>query len=61
MKGVFAIAALAGMASASLQRRHGHAHQLFARSQSAEICEPKCTTITETVYGEPTRMSNQYI
>lgn len=59
MKGsVAAVAAIAGVASAAHGHHHRRAHQLFARgtgSYAEESCVPRCTTIWETVTGEPTR------
>ena len=55
MKGGYAAAALAAMASGANAINHRHAHELFAnkRGDLAQTCG--CTTIYTTVTGEPTR------
>lgn len=54
MKGGFAVAAVAALASGASAINHRHGHELFHKR--AETCG--CTTIYTTITGEATRMSS---
>ena len=56
MKGGIAAAAIAAMATGANAINHRHAHEVFHNKrvvESGETCG--CTTIWETITGEPTR------
>ncbi|AEO54157.1 glycoside hydrolase family 17 protein [Thermothelomyces thermophilus ATCC 42464] len=50
-----AAAVLANGVSAARVHGHRHAHALFKRGDTGEVCTPGCTTIYSTITGEPTR------
>lgn len=56
MKGGIAIAAVAAMATGATAINHRHAHEMFHNKRVAETNQTcGCTTIWETITGEPTR------
>ena len=57
MKGGFAVAAVAALATGANAVSHRHAHGLFAK-RGHEVCVPSCTTIYTTITGEATRMDH---
>lgn len=54
MKGGFAIAAVAAMATGASAINHRHAHEVFHNKRVEEHKTCGCTTIWETITGEPT-------
>lgn len=58
MKGGIAVAAMAAMATGANAVNHRHAHEAFHHKRGPEANETcGCTTIWETITGEPTRKS----